>query len=32
MKKSLTSMLAFQSQNPLGIDIYKKYVHSTDRF
>ena len=32
MKKGLTSMLAFQSQNPLGIDIYKKYIHYTDRF
>ena len=32
MKKRLTSLLAFQGQNPLGIDIYKKYIGFKDRY
>ena len=26
MRKRFTTMLAFQGQNPLGIDVYKKYI------
>ena len=32
MIKRFTSMLAFQGQNPMGIDVYKKYITSKDRF
>jgi SAM-dependent methyltransferase len=32
MKKRLTTMLAFQGQNPVGIDIYKKYITMKDRY
>ena len=32
MIKRLTSILAFQGQNPLGIDVYKKYITIKDRF
>ena len=32
MKKRFTSILAFQGQNPLGIDVYKKYITLKDRF
>ena len=32
MRKRFTTMLAFQGQNPLGIDVYKKYITIKDRF
>ena len=32
MIKRLTTMLAFQGQNPLGIDVYKKYITIKHRF
>ena len=32
MKKRFTTILAFQGQNPLGIEIYKKYIDIKDRF
>lgn len=31
MKKRFTTILAFQGQNPLGVDIYKKYIAIKDR-
>ncbi len=32
MMKRFTTMLAFHGQNPLGIDVYKKYITTKDRF
>ena len=32
MRKRFTTMLAFQGQNPLGIEVYKKYITIKDRF